>query len=294
MREASRAKKLEWVNKRGGGGSGDGGGAREAAGADSYREPERIKGAGAPEKIVVNLGAGAGGRSAATISSASTRAGRSQAKRVRLAKDVQSWDELVPPEKKAALSLGWNAARWDAGEDCDFVNVRWKNLSANEIKAAKALGYDRASWEEDGVFNDDDDEEEEQELPGEGGEEPVMPRPAAGSVVVRTAPAAAPAPAPKPPATPEPKQEEEDEATLIARLEASGELPPKYVRGRPVLLLLKIEVGPGKRAALVVRQGDDPKWLAKSFCRRHNVPAQLTSVVQTNIEQNLAMLDQKK
>ena len=53
-------------------------------------------------------------------------------------------------------------------------------------------------------------------------------------------------------------------------------------------------VGPGKRAALVVRQGDDPKWLAKSFCRRHNVPAQLTSVVQTNIEQNLAMLDQKK
>ena len=295
MREASRAKKLEWVNKRGGGGSGDGGGGREAPDADSYREPQRIKGAGAPEKIVVNLGAGTGGgRSAATISSASTRAGRSQAKRVRLAKDVQSWDALVPPEKKAALSLGWNAARWDAGEDCDFVNVRWKNLSANEIKAAKVLGYDRASWEEDGVFGDDDDEEQ---LPDEGGEEPVMPRrerPAAGSVVVRTAPAAAPAPAPKPPATPEPKQEEEDEATLIARLEASGELPPKYVRGRPVLLLLKIEVGPGKRAALVVRQGDDPKWLAKSFCRRHNVPAQLTSVVQTNIEQNLAMLDQKK
>ena len=87
---------------------------------------------------------------------------------------------------------------------------------------------------------------------------------------------------------------EEEEAALIAQLEASGELPPKYVRGRPVLLLLKIEVGPGKRAALVARQGDDPKWLAKSFCRRHNVPAQLTSVVQTNIEQNLAMLDQKK
>ena len=136
------------------------------------------------------------------------------------------------------------------------------------------------------IDNADDDEQ----LPDEGGEEPVMPRrerPAAGSVVVRTAPAAAPAPAPKPPATPEPKQEEEDEATLIARLEASGELPPKYVRGRPVLLLLKIEVGPGKRAALVVRQGDDPGWLAKSFCRRHNVPAQRVGEVQACIEQNL-------
>ena len=87
---------------------------------------------------------------------------------------------------------------------------------------------------------------------------------------------------------------EEEEAALIARLEASGELPPKYVRGRPVLLLLKIEVGPGKRAALVVRQGDDPRWLAKSFCRRHNVPAQRAGEVQRSIEQNLAMLDQKK
>ena len=62
------------------------------------------------------------------------------------------------------------------------------------------------------------------------------------------------------------------------------------MRGRESVLLLKIEVGPGKRAALVVRKGDDPAWLAKGFCRRHNVPSQLTTVVQQNIEANLAAL----
>jgi hypothetical protein len=81
-----------------------------------------------------------------------------------------------------------------------------------------------------------------------------------------------------------------DEAALEARLEREGALPPHYVRGRESVLLLKIEVGPGKRAALVVRKGDDPAWLAKGFCRRHNVPSQLTTVVQQNIEANLAAL----
>ena len=83
-----------------------------------------------------------------------------------------------------------------------------------------------------------------------------------------------------------------DEAELEARLESEGKLPPRYVRGRGSILLLKIEVGPGKRAALVVRNDDDPWWLAVGFCRRHNIPSQLTGLVQQNIEANLAAVQQ--
>jgi hypothetical protein len=273
-REEVRQRKMAWVEKQAGGARGDTRKVQAGAGDTAAR----ITPAGPPEKITVSIGPDA----AVEKSGTSSRSSRSQAS---AGKDAATWADLAPQEKRAATLLGWTAASWNAGDACDASYRSWQQLNAEQRKAAVQLGYDVASWNADAGLDDDAGEPSQTshvggKAPKENKGEEAAERATSsagrghGRVVTRGSSGG-----------------NVDEAQLEARLESEGKLPPRYVRGRTAPLVLKVETGHKKRAALVIREGDDPHWLATSFCRRHNIPSQLTAVVQQNIVANLAALD---
>eukprot|EP01043_Picozoa_sp_COSAG02_P009162 COSAG02_NODE_307_length_25111_cov_5.306693_2_plen_453_part_00 len=296
-REEVRQRKMAWVEKQAGGARGD---TRKVQASGAGDTTARITPAGPPEKITVSIGPDAAVEKAG---SSSSRSSRTQAS---AGKDAATWADLDPVEKRAAATLGWTAPSWNAGDGCDASYCSWQQLSAEQRKAAVQLGYDVASWNADAGLDDDTGgptqnhgaltshagskgpkgnggnagqrhEATQRATSSAGrGHERIVTRSGSGSDVVKGSAAAAAS---------------FDEAQLEARLESEGKLPPHYVRGRESVLVLKIETGPKKRAALVVRKGEDPGWLASGFCRRHNIPSQLTAVVQQNIAANLAALD---
>ncbi len=292
-REEVRQRKMAWVEKQAGGARGD---TRKVQAGGPGDATAHITPAGPPEKITVSIGPDAAG-------SSSSRSARTQAS---AGKDAATWADLDSVEKRAAATLGWTAPSWNAGDACDASYRSWQQLSGEQRKAAVQLGYDVASWNADAGLDDDagdstqnhgamtshagskgpkgkggnagqGDEATQRATSSAGrGHERVVTRGRSGGDVVKGSAAAAAC---------------VDEAQLEARLESEGKLPPRYVRGRESVLVLKIETGPKKRAALVVRKGEDPGWLASGFCRRHNIPSQLTAVVEQNIAANLAALD---
>ena len=65
------------------------------------------------------------------------------------AKEKGCWLELTDSEKKAAETLGWSAASWDAGQSPQSTSVGWAHLEAAQQAAAQKLGYDRFEWDEE-------------------------------------------------------------------------------------------------------------------------------------------------
>lgn len=322
-REEARQRKLAWVEKQGGGG----GDTRKVEAPSTDDAAAHIRPTGPPQKIVVSIGTDATTGAAAASGGRGTgkaKAGKDAASWNELdptgkeaagvlgwtpaswnAGDAcdasyRRWQQLNAGQRKAAVQLGYDPQSWNA--DAGLEDAEQADSGPKQVQGgAKGPKGGKAGGKRGGQH------EAEQPVSvaggsGRGGQERVVARAvhagAGGrsSLVVQTTGTPAPGgggsgaakggnPAPGAAAG---GAGAVDEAALEARLEREGKLPPRYVRGRESVLLLKIETGPSKRAALVVRKGDDPSWLARGFCRRHNIPAQLTAVVQKNIEDNVA------
>ena len=65
---------------------------------------------------------------------------------VRLAKDKETWAELLADERSAAAKLGYSAESWENGDPPACVSA-WLTLSAEQRAAAMALGYERVEWD---------------------------------------------------------------------------------------------------------------------------------------------------
>ncbi len=85
-----------------------------------------------------------------------------------------------------------------------------------------------------------------------------------------------------------------DRGELTPRDGAGSALGYRPRDGAPPVVVMNVAIGNGRQEQLVVRDGDDPRRVAVSFVRKHQLPEHAVQTLQTQIVQNVANYERKR